>query len=123
MRFGGGRWDSGNLSCDDGRWKGSGWDVLSGNVALRISSKDSFNEGVLGGGRKEILLFVFTVRGLVRGDVGEDIETKDGGGRDGGASDDIIGAVWDVEEGVVLWVIEDWPSELGGWGTWDRNNG
>ena len=123
MRFGGRRQDCGDLSVDDGRWKGGGQDVLSGNVASRISSKDSFDEGVLGGGGKEVLLFIFTVLGLVGGDVSKDIKTDDWGGGDGGASDDISGAVGDVEEGVIFQVVKDRPGELGSGGTWDRSNG
>jgi len=86
-------------------------------VASRISSKDSFDEGVLGGGGKEVLLFVFTVLGLVGGDVSEDIKADDWGGGDRGTGDDISGAVRNVEEGVILWVVKDGPSELRGWGT------
>ena len=92
-------------------------------MASRISSKDSFNEGVLGGGGKEILLFVFTILGFVGGDVSKDVETDDWGGRDGGAGNDISGAVRDVEEGIIFRVVKDRPSKFGGWGTWDRNNG
>jgi len=55
--------------------------------------------------------------------VGEGLKTEDRGRGDGGASDDICGAVRDVEEGVVLWVVKDRPGELRGWGMWDRNNG
>jgi len=119
LRFGGRRWDSGNLSCDDRQWKGGGRDVLKGNVASRIS-KDSFNERVLGGCWEKVLLFVFTVLGFVGGDVGKDIKTKNWGRGDGGTGDDICGAVRDVEEGVVLWVVKDRPSELRGWGTWNN---
>ena len=86
-------------------------------MVSRISSKDSFDEGVLGGGGKEILLLVFTVLGFVGSDVSEDIKTGDWGGGDRGTGNYICGAVWDVKEGVVLWVIEDRPSKLGGWGT------
>jgi len=88
-------------------------------VASRISSKDSFDEGVLGGGRKEVLLFVFPVLGLVGGDVGEDVETEDGGRRDGGTGNDVGRAVRNVEEGVVLLVIKDGPGKFGGWGMRD----
>jgi len=88
-------------------------------MALRISSKDSFDKGVLGGGGKEVLLFVFMVLRFVGGDVGEDVETEDGGGRDGGTGNDVGGAVQNVEEGVVLWVIKDGPGKFGGWGTRD----
>jgi len=88
-------------------------------VALRISSKDSFDKGVLGGGRKEVLLLVFTVLGLVGGNVSKDVETDNWGGGDGGTSDDVCGAVGDVEEGVIFWVVKDRPSEFRGWGTGD----
>jgi len=117
--FGSGRRDGGNLSCNNGRWKGDVRDVLSGSVVLRISSKDSFNKGVLGGGWKEILLLVFTVLGFVGSDVSEDVKTEDWGGGDGGASDDIGGAVWDVGEGIVFRVVKDGPSKFGGWGMRD----
>jgi len=89
-------------------------------VALRISSKDSFDEGVLGGGGKEILLFVFSVLELMGGDVSKGIKAVDGSGGDGGTGDDISGAVRDVEEGVIFRVVKDGPSELGGWGTGDN---
>jgi len=88
-------------------------------VALRISSKDSFDEGVLGGGGKEILLFVFSVLGLVGGDVSKDVETNDWGGGDRDTGDDICGTVRNVEERVVFWVVKDRPGELRGWGTGD----
>jgi len=91
-------------------------------VASRISSKDSFDEGVLGGGGKEILLFVFMVLGLVGGNVSKDIKTDDWGGGDRGTGDGVCGAVGDVEEGVIFWVVKGRPGELGGGGTWDRNN-
>jgi len=92
-------------------------------VFSKIVSKVLVDVGVLGGRREEIFLLVLTVLGFVGGDVGEDVETEDGGGRDGGTCDDIGGAVWDVEEGVVFWVVENRPSELGGWGTGDKGSG
>ena len=92
-------------------------------MASRISSKDSFDEGVLGGGRKEVLLFVFTILGLMGGDVSKDVKTDNWSGGDGGTGDDISGAVRDVEEGVIFQVVKDRPGELGGGGTWDRSNG
>ena len=88
-------------------------------MASRISSKDSFDVRVLGGGGKEVLLFVFTVLGLVGGDVSKDVKTDDWGGRDRGTGDDVRGAVRDVEKGVIFWVVKNWPSELRGWGTED----
>jgi len=118
-RFGGGRRDGSNLSVDDGQWKGGDRDVLSSNVVSRISSKDSFNEGVLGGSGKEVLLFVFTVLGLMGGDVGKDVKTNDGGRRDGGTGNNVGGAVRNVGEGVVFWVIKDGPGKFGGWGMGD----
>ena len=75
------------------------------------------DEGVLSGRGKEIFLFIFAVLGLVGGDVSEDVKTDDWGRRDRGTSDDIGGAVWDVEEGVLFRVVKDGPSELWGWGT------
>ena len=87
-----------------------------------ISSKDLVDKGVLGGRWKEVLLFVFPVLRFVGGDVGEDVETEDGRGRDGGTGDDVRGAIWDVENRVVLWVVEDGPSKFGGWGTRGKDN-
>jgi len=114
-RFGGGRRDGCDLSFDNGRWKGGNRDVLSGDVASRISSKDSFDEGVLSGGGKEILLFVFTVLGLVGGDVSKDVKAEDWGGRDGGTGNDVGGAVGDIE-GKVFDVVEGGPDRSGRWG-------
>jgi len=88
-------------------------------VSLRISSKDLIDKGVLGGGGKEVLLLVVTILEFVGGDVGENVKAISWGGGDGGAGDDIIGAVGDVEEGVIFRVVKDRPSELGGWGTGD----
>jgi len=85
-------------------------------VASRISSKDLFNKGVLGGCGEEVLLLVFTVLRLVGGDVGKDVKTGNWGRGDGGTSDDICGAVGNVEGWVVLWVVKDRPGEFGGWG-------
>jgi len=120
LRFGGGRQDSGNLSCDDRQWKGGSRDVLSGSVSLRISSKDLVDKGVLGGCREEVLLFVFTVLDFVEGDMGKGVKAVDGSGGDGGTGDNVSGAVRNVEEGVILQVVKDRPGELGGWGTWDN---
>ena len=91
-------------------------------MASRISSKDSFDKGVLSGCREEVLLLVFTVLGLVGGNVGKDIKTDNWGRGDGGTGDNIRWTVGDIEEGVIFWVVKDWPGELGGWGTWDRSN-
>jgi len=78
---------------------------------------------VLGRCREKVLFLVFTILGLVGSDVHKDIKASDWGGRDRGTGDNVGRTVRDVEEGVVLWVIEDRPSELRGWGTWDRSNG
>jgi len=86
-------------------------------VASRISSKDSLDKGILGGCGKEVFLFVFTVGRLVGGDVGKNVKTIVWGGGDRSTGDDVGRAVRDVEEGVVLWVVKDRPSEFGGWGT------
>jgi len=88
-------------------------------VASRISSKDLLDKRVLGGCGKEVFFFVFAVGGLVGRDVGENVKTIVWGRGDGSAGDDIGRAVRDVEEGVVLWVVKDRPSELGGWGMGD----
>jgi len=88
-------------------------------MASRISSKDLFDKGVLGGGGKEVLLFVFSVLELVGGDVSKDIKAVDRSEGDRGTGDDVGRAVRDVEEGVIFRVVKDGPSELRGWGTGD----
>ena len=85
-------------------------------MASRISSKDLFDKGVLGGGGKEVLLLVFMVGGFVGSDVGEDVKTVDGSGGDRCTGDDVGRTVGDVEEGVIFWVVKGRPSELRGWG-------
>jgi len=85
-------------------------------VFSKIVSKVLVDVGVLGGRGEEIFLLVFTVLGFVSGDVGEDVETEDGGGRDGGTGDDIVGAVRDVEEGEVFNVVLSGPNRSGRWG-------
>ena len=89
----------------------------------KIVSKVLVDEGVLGGRGEKVLFLVFPILRFIEGDVGEGLKTEDGGGGDGGTSDDVRRAIRDVEEGVVLWVIEGRPSELRGWGTWDGDNG
>jgi len=108
---------------DNGRWKGGGRDVLKSNILSKVVSKVLVDEGVLGGRWEKVFFFVLTVLGLVGGDVGKDVETNNWGRGDGSTGDDISRAVRDIEEGVVLQVVEDRPGELGGWGTWDRDNG
>jgi len=83
-------------------------------VASRISSKDLFNKGVLGGGRKEILLLIFMVLELVGGDVGKDVETIVWGGGDRSTGDDIVGAARDVGE--VFNIVKSGPDRSGRWG-------
>ena len=93
-------------------------------MVLRISSKDLLNEGVLGGCGKEIFLFVFAVGRFVGRDVGKDVEAVNWGWGDGSTSNDVGGAVGDVE-GEVFDVIEGGPDRSGRWripklgGLWD----
>ena len=68
-------------------------------------------------------LFILMVLGFMGSDMGKDIKTINWGRGDGGASDDISGAVRDIEEGVIFWVVEDGPGKLGGWGTGDKRSG
>jgi len=89
----------------------------------KIVSKVLVDKGILGGHGEEVLLLIFSVLGLVGGDVGEDVETKDRCRGDGNTGDNVGGAIRDVEEGVIFLVVEDGPSELGGWGMWDGDNG
>ena len=97
--------------------------TLSGNVSLRIFSKDLVDKGVLGGCRKEVLLLVFTVLGLVGGDMGKDVKTDNWGGGDRSTGDNVCGAVGDIEEGVIFRVVKDGPSKFRGWGTGDKRSG
>jgi len=71
-------------------------------VLSKIVSKMLVDERVLGGRREKVLFLVLPILGFVEGDVGEGLKTEDRGGGDGGTSDDICGAVGDVEEGVIL---------------------
>jgi len=68
-------------------------------------------------------LFVFTVLNFVEGDVGKGVKAVDRSGGDRGTGDDVSGAVGDIEEGVILWVVKDRPGEFRGWGTWDKRSG
>jgi len=83
-------------------------------VIFKIVPKVLMDVGVLGGCREEIFFCVLMVLGFVGDDVGEDVETKDGGGRDGGTSDDVCGAVGNVE-GEVFDIIEGGPDRSGRW--------
>ena len=127
MRFGGRRWDGGNRSFDNGRWKGGSWDVLKNNVFSKIVSKVLIDEGILGGHGKEVFLFVLMVLGLVGGDMSKDIKTDNWGGGDGGAGNDIGGTVRDVEEREVFNVVEGGPVDSRRWGVLEfgrlRDNG
>ena len=77
----------------------------------------------MGGCWEEVFLLILMVLGLIGGDVGKDVKTNSWGRGDGGTSDDISGAVRDVEEGVIFWVVKDRPGELRGWGTGDKRSG
>ena len=81
----------------------------------KIVSKVLVDKGILGGRGKEVFLLVFSVLGLMGGDVGKNVETKDGGGGDRGTGDNIGGAVRDVEEGEVLVVVKGGPDRSGRW--------
>jgi len=70
---------------------------------------------VLGGCGEEILFFIFAVLGFMGGDVGEDVKTINWGRGDGGAGDDIIGAVRDVKKREVLDVVKGGPDRSGRW--------
>jgi len=89
----------------------------------KIVSKVLVDKGVLGGRGEKVLFLVLPILGFVEGDVGKGFKTEDGGGRDRGTSDNVCGAVGDVEEWVVLWIVKDRPGELGGWGTWGNRSG
>ena len=67
-------------------------------------------------------MLIFMVLGFVGGNMGKDVKTDNWGGRDGSTGDNVCGAVGDIEEGVIFWVVKNRPGELGGWGTGDRSN-
>ena len=79
----------------------------------KIVSKVLVDEGVLGGHGEKVFLLVFLVLGLVGGDVGKNIETKDRGGGDGGTGDDIGRTVGDVEEREVFNIVKSGPVDSG----------
>ena len=76
----------------------------------------------MGGRGKEVLFLVFMILGLMGGNVSEDVKADDWGRGDRGTGDNIHGAVGDVKEGVFFWVVKDGPSEIRGWGTWNRDD-
>jgi len=112
---GGRRQDSGNRGGNLCLWKGGGRDVLSCNVFSRIESKMLVDKGVLGRRGEEVLLFVFTVLGLVGSDVGKSVEVVGRSGGDGATNDNISGAVRDIEEGVVFQVVKGGPDKFWRW--------
>jgi len=91
-------------------------------MSLRICSKDLVNKGVLGKQGKEVVLFKKTEVLLAVGGIGKDIKVGMEDRRWGCAGDDVGGAVWDVEEQVILLVFKSGPDKLGGGGTWDNSN-
>ena len=113
MQFGGGRQDGGDGSFLDGWWKGGSQDVLKGNMSSRICSKDLVDKRVLGRQGKKVVLFEETEVFLTVDSIGKDVKIgmEDGGWRC--TSDDIGGAVWDIEEQVVLLVFKSGPDKLG----------
>ena len=82
----------------------------------KIVSKVLMDKGVLGGCGEEVFFFVFTIGGLVGGDVGKDVKTIVWGRGDRSTGDDISGAVRDIEEGEVFDVVKGGPDRSGGWG-------
>jgi len=92
-------------------------------VLSNIMSKVLVDKGILGGCGEEVLFLVFTILRFVEGDMGKGVKAIIWGGRDGSTGDNVSGAVRDVEEGVILWVVKDRPGELGGWGMWDKRSG
>ena len=69
----------------------------------------------MGGRGEEVLFFVLAVLGFMSGNVGEDVKTINWGRGDGGASDDIVGAVGGVER-KTFDVVKSVPDRSGGWG-------
>jgi len=92
-------------------------------MSLRICSKDLVDKGVLGRRWEEVVLSKKTEVFLVMSSVGKDLKTGMEGGRQGCAGDDVLRAVWNVREWVVLLVFKSGPDKLRGWGMWDKSNG
>jgi len=92
-------------------------------VASRICSKDSLDKGILGRQGKEVVLFEESEVLFIVDGVSKDVKTgvKDRGW--GHTSDNVLGAVGDVEEGVVFNIFKGRPGKLGGWGMWDKRRG
>ena len=82
----------------------------------KIVSKVLVDEGILGGRGKEVLFLVFMILGFVEGNMGKGFEAVDRGGRDGGTSDNILWAVWDVKKREVLDVVKGGPDRSRRWG-------
>jgi len=83
-------------------------------VFSKIVSKVLVDKRVLGGCGEEVLFLVFTIGGFIGGDVGKDVKAIIWGREDRSASDDIVRAVRDVEEGVVFNIVKGRPDELRG---------
>ena len=81
----------------------------------KIVSKVVMDKRVLGGCGEKILFFILSVLGFVGGDVDEDVKTNNWGRGDGGARDDIIRTVRDIEERKVLNIVKSGPDRSGGW--------
>jgi len=77
-------------------------------------SKVLVDKGILGGRGEEVFFLVFTILGFVEGNVGKGVKAIDGGRRDGGTGNNVLGAVRDVEEGEVFNVVKNRPDELRG---------
>jgi len=92
-------------------------------MSLRICSKDLLDEGVLGRWGKEVVLFEKTEVLLTVDGVGEDVKIGMEDGRRGRTSNDVLGTIRNVEEGVVFNIFKGRPDKLWGWRTWDRSNG
>jgi len=82
----------------------------------KIVSKVLVDEGVLGGRGEKVLFLIFTILRFIEGDMGESVKAVDGGRGDGGASDNILWAVWDVKKREVLDVVKGGPDRSGRWG-------
>ena len=92
-------------------------------MASRICSKDSLDEGVLGRRGKEVVLFEKAEVLFAVGGISKDFKIGMEDGGQGCTGDDVLRAVWDIEEWVVLLVFKSGPDKLGGRGTWDNRSG
>jgi len=85
-------------------------------VSSKIVSKVLVDEGVLSGRGEKVFFLVLVILKFIGSDVGKGVEAIGRSGGDGDTGDNILRAVRDVAEGVVLDVVKGRPDRSGGWG-------